>query len=174
MINQILSKTDIDQLQELISSNNLFILTCHAGPDGDAIGSTLAMAHYLRALGKETQVIVPDAYPDFLAWMSGSQDIVRFDKHREKAELLLRAADVIFALDYNGLKRVDDMGPIIEKAKAHKVLIDHHLAPEKFCELQFSYPELSSTCEVVFRVIYQLNGYNLLTKQACECLYVLR
>lgn len=171
MINEILSKAAIGELHKLIDTNGFFVLTCHAGPDGDAIGSTLAMAHYLKALGKEAQVIVPDAYPDFLAWMPDSQEIVRFDKHRAKAELLLGAADVIFALDYNGLKRVDDMGPVIACSKARKVLIDHHLAPDDFCELSFSYPALSSTCELVFRIIYMMGGYEKLTKQACECIY---
>ena len=112
MIKNIFSETDIAQLERLIADNNLFVLTCHAGPDGDALGSTLGMAHYLQALGKEALVVVPDAFPDFLAWMPGAQDIVRFDKHRDKSELMLSAADVIFAMDYNSLGRVDDMGDI--------------------------------------------------------------
>lgn len=171
MIKNIFSETDIAQLERLIADNNLFVLTCHAGPDGDALGSTLGMAHYLQALGKEALVVVPDAFPDFLAWMPGAQDIVRFDKHRDKSELMLSAADVIFAMDYNSLGRVDDMGRIIERSKATKVLIDHHLQPDTFCALQFSYPHLSSTCEVVFRLIYAMGHYDHLTKSACECLY---
>ena len=154
-----------------LRETNLFVLTCHAGPDGDALGSTLGMAHYLQALGKEALVVVPDAFPDFLAWMPGAQDIVRFDKHRDKSELMLSAADVIFAMDYNSLGRVDDMGRIIEHSKATKVLIDHHLQPDTFCALQFSYPHLSSTCEVVFRLIYAMGHYDHLSKSACECLY---
>ena len=171
MIKNIFSETDIAQLERLIADNNLFVLTCHAGPDGDALGSTLGMAHYLQALGKEALVVVPDAFPDFLAWMPGAQDIVRFDKHRDKAELLIAMADVVFAMDYNALSRVDDMGPLIEKSKATKVLVDHHLQPEKFCHLTFSYPQLSSTCEVVFRLIVAMEGYDALTKAACECIY---
>lgn len=171
MIKNIFSETDIAQLERLIADNNLFVLTCHAGPDGDALGSTLGMAHYLQALGKEALVVVPDAFPDFLAWMPGAQDIVRFDKHRDKSELMLSAADVIFAMDYNSLGRVDDMGRIIERSKATKVLIDHHLQPDTFCALQFSYPHLSSTCEVVFRLIYAMGHYDHLSKSACECLY---
>ena len=171
MIKNIFSETDIAQLKRLIDDNNLFVLTCHTGPDGDALGSTLGMAHYLQALGKEALVVVPDAFPDFLAWMPGAQDIVRFDKHPDKAELMLAAADVIFAMDYNSLGRIDDMGRIIERSKATKVLIDHHLQPDTFCALQFSYPHLSSTCEVVFRLIYAMGHYDHLSKSACECLY---
>ena len=171
MIKNIFNTPDVEKLQALIADGNTFVLTCHAGPDGDALGSTLGMAHYLTALGKEAIVIAPDAYPDFLAWMPGSQEIVRFDKHREKAELMIAMADVIFAMDYNALSRVDDMGALIAKAKAKKVLVDHHLQPDAFCDLSFSFPQLSSTCEVVFRLVVAMEGYDVLTKAACECIY---
>lgn len=171
MIKNIFSRTDIERLGQVIDGNKMFVLTCHAGPDGDALGSTLGMAHYLQALGKEAVVIVPDAYPDFLAWMPGSQEIVRFDKYGEKAGLMIAMADVIMAMDYNALSRVDDMGALIEKAKAVKVLVDHHLHPDAFCDISFSYPQLSSTCEVVFRLVVAMGDYDRLTKQACECLY---
>lgn len=171
MINSIFNTKDIDHLKAVISEGSFFVLTCHAGPDGDALGSTLGMAHYLRELGKEALVIVPDAFPDFLAWMPGAQEILRFDKQRDKAELMLSMADVIFAMDYNALNRVDDMGALIAKSKAKKVLVDHHLQPDNFCNLSFSYPKLSSTCEVVFRLVMAMEGYELLTKAACECIY---
>lgn len=171
MIKNIFRTADIEGLERLIAEGSFFVLTCHAGPDGDALGSTLGLAHYLKSLGKEALVIVPDAYPDFLAWMPDSQEILRFDKHRDKAELMIAMADVIFAMDYNALNRVDDMGELIGKAKAKKVLVDHHLQPDTFCDICFSYPQLSSTCEVVFRLILAMNGYDQLTKAACECLY---
>ena len=171
MIKNIFNHSDIEQLKNLIAEGNTFVLTCHTGPDGDALGSMLGMAHYLTALGKEAIVIAPDAYPDFLAWMPGSQEIVRFDKHRDKAELMIAMADVIFAMDYNALSRINDMGPLIEKSKATKVLIDHHLSPDRFCNLNFSYPQLTSTCEVVFRLVVAMEGYDHLTKAACECIY---
>lgn len=171
MINNIFQTTDIERLMHVIDEGSFFVLTCHAGPDGDALGSTLGLSHYLKVLGKEALVIVPDAYPDFLAWMPGSQEILRFDKHREKAKLMIAMADVIVAMDYNALSRVDEMGPHIEKAKAKKVLVDHHLSPDEFCELNFSYPNLSSTCEVVFRLVEVMGGYDNLNKSACECLY---
>ena len=170
-INSIFNTKDIDYLKAIIGEGSFFVLTCHAGPDGDALGSTLGMAHYLRELGKEALVIVPDAFPDFLAWMPGAQEILRFDKQRDKAELMLSMADVIFAMDYNALNRVDDMGALIAKSKAKKVLVDHHLQPDNFCNLSFSYPKLSSTCEVVFRLVMAMEGYELLTKAACECIY---
>lgn len=171
MIKNIFRADDIERLKTIVSEGNFFVLTCHAGPDGDALGSTLAFAHYLNALGKEAMVVVPDAFPDFLAWMPGAQEILRFDKYREKAELMIAMADVIFAMDYNALNRVDDMGELIAKSKAKKVLVDHHLSPENFCDVSFSYPHLSSTCEVVFRLIVAMEGYDQLSKAACECIY---
>ena len=171
MIKNIFKENDIERLNETVRDNNFFVLTCHAGPDGDALGYTLSMAHYLKALGKEAVVVAPDAYPDFLAWMPDAQEIVRFDKSREKAELMIAAADVIFAMDYNALSRVDDMGELIGKSKAVKVLVDHHLQPECFSDLTFSYPHLSSTCEVVFRLVLAMDGCDVLTKAACECIY---
>ena len=171
MIENIFKSNDIERLVEIIGENDFFVLTCHAGPDGDALGSTLGMAHYLKALGKETAVIVPDAFPDFLAWLPESQEIVRFDKYPEKAKLMIATADVIVAMDYNSLSRIDDMGEVIGKAKGTKVLVDHHLQPDHFCDLEFSYPQLSSTCEVVFRLVYAMEGYDQLTKAACECIY---
>ena len=171
MIKNIFNTEDIEKLKATIADNNFFVLTCHAGPDGDALGSTLGFAGYLKALGKEALVVVPDAFPDFLAWMPGSQEVLRYDKYRDKAELMLAAADVIVAMDYNALSRVDDMGVAIGKSKAKKVMIDHHLQPDSFCDLTFSYPHLSSTCEVVFRLIYAMGGYEVLDKGMCECLY---
>lgn len=171
MIENIFKSNDIERLVEIIGENNFFVLTCHAGPDGDALGSTLGMAQYLKTLGKETAVVIPDAFPDFLVWLPESQEIVRFDKYPEKAKLMIATADVIVAMDYNALSRVDDMGEVIGKAKGTKVLVDHHLQPDHFCNLEFSYPQLSSTCEVVFRLVYAMGGYDQLTKAACECIY---
>lgn len=171
MIKNVFKDVDVERLKRVIDENSMFVLTCHAGPDGDALGSTLGMAHYLKELGKEALVIVPDAFPDFLGWMPGSQEILRYDKYREKAELMIAMADVVLAMDYNALSRVDDMGTMIGNTKAKKVLIDHHLSPEAFCDLVFSFPALSSTCEVVFRLIMAMGGEDHLTKAACECLY---
>lgn len=167
----VFKEADIERLRSILAEGNVFVLTCHAGPDGDALGSTLGFAHYLNALGKEAVVVVPDAFPDFLAWLPGAQEILRFDKYRDKAELMIAMADVIFVMDYNALSRVDEMGDCIKKSKATKVLVDHHLQPERFCDLSFSYPQLSSTCEVVFRLVHALGGFELLTKAACECIY---
>ena len=167
----ILTNDQVAQLSHLISDATNIIITCHKSPDGDAIGSSLGWAEYLRSLGKEPTVIVPDQYPDFLSWMPNTEKIVRYDKHREKCDMLFKIADLIFCLDYNTTSRVDEMEPALINSPAPKVLIDHHLGPDVPALLSISYPELSSTCELVFRIVWQMDGFQKLTKQFAIPIY---
>ena len=167
----ILTNDQVAQLSHLISTAENIIITCHKSPDGDAIGASLGWAEYLRSLGKEPTVIVPDQYPDFLAWMPNTEKIVRYDKHREKCDMLFKIADLIFCLDYNTTSRVDEMEPALINSPAPKVLIDHHLGPDVPAVLSISYPELSSTCELVFRIVWQMDGFKQLSKQFAIPIY---
>ena len=147
------------QLQSLIEGSSNIIITCHKSPDGDAIGATLAWAEYLTSIGKEPTMIVPDQFPDFLSWMPNSQKIVRYDKHREKCDMLLKIADLIFCLDYNTPSRVDEMEQSLISSPASRVLIDHHLKPDVPAVLTISCPEACSTCELVFRIVWQMGDF---------------
>ncbi len=167
----ILTNDQVAQLSHLISTAENIIITCHKSPDGDAIGASLGWAEYLRSLGKEPTVIVPDQYPDFLAWMPNTEKIVRYDKHREKCDMIFKIADLIFCLDYNTTSRVDEMEPALINSPAPKVLIDHHLGPDVPAVLSISYPELSSTCELVFRIVWQMDGFKQLSKQFAIPIY---
>lgn len=167
----ILTNNQVAQLSHLISDATNIIITCHKSPDGDAIGASLGWAEYLRSLGKEPTVMVPDQYPDFLSWMPNTEKIVRYDKHREKCDMLFKIADLIFCLDYNTPSRVDEMEPALINSPAPKVLIDHHLAPDVPAVLSISYPELSSTCELVFRIVWQMDGFKQLSKQFAIPIY---
>jgi len=164
-------ENDIRQLKALIAENDFFALVCHTNPDGDAMGSTLGLADWLRQQGKTAVVVVPDMYPDFLNWLPGAQESVRADKYPEKAALTLQTADVIFCMDFNTPSRTNGVEALIREAKGHRVLIDHHLDPEAFCELTFSRPEASSTCELVYTLIEVMQGGEHLTKQGAICLY---
>jgi len=164
-------ESDVSKLSELIRTNDFFALVCHSNPDGDAMGSTLGMANWLQQQGKTAVVIVPDLYPDFLNWLPGAQESVRADKYPDKASLMLSTADVIICLDFNTPSRTDAVEPLIRKAKGHRVLIDHHLDPEPFCELTFSQPQASSTCELVYTLIEALDGTSFLTPQSATCFY---
>ena len=149
----ILTDDQLAQLSQLISDAQNIIITCHQSADGDAIGSSLGWAEYLKLLGKEPTIIVPDMYPDYLQWMPNSEKILRYDKHKEQADLLFRLADLVFCLDYNSPSRVDEMQESLISTKAQRVLIDHHLDPDVPAVLTISHPEMSSASELVFRIV---------------------
>lgn len=167
----ILTSDQVAQLSHLISDAKNIIITCHKSPDGDAIGSTLGWAEYLRSMGKEPTIIVPDQYPDFLSWIPNTEKIVRYDKHPEKCDMIFKIADLVFCLDYNTTSRVDEMEKALVSSTAPKVLIDHHLDPDVPAVLTISHPDLSSTCELVFRIVWQLDGFNRLSKQFAIPIY---
>ena len=160
----ILTEDQLAQLSQLISDSQNIIITCHQSPDGDAIGSSLAWASYLWSLGKEVTIIVPDQYPDFLLWLPNTEKIVRYDKHREKCDMLLKIADLVFCLDYNTPSRVDEMEQALLDIQAPRVLIDHHLNPDVPAVLTVSHPEVCSTCEIVFRIVWQMGAFDSLDK----------
>ncbi|SEF44196.1 phosphoesterase RecJ domain-containing protein [Xylanibacter ruminicola] len=167
----ILTQEQLVQLDQLISTSQNIIITCHKSPDGDAIGSSLGWAEYLRSRGKEPTVIVPDQYPDFLLWMPNTEKIVRYDKHREKCDMLFKIADLIFCLDYNTPSRVDEMEQALVSSPAQRVLIDHHLDPDVPAVLSISQPEACSTCELVFRIVWQMGGFEQLDKHYAIPIY---
>ena len=152
------------QMDQLISTAQSVLVVCHKSPDGDAIGSSLGMAEYLRLRGKDVTVVVPDQYPDFLHWLPNSEKIVRYDKHPAKCDMLFKIADLIVCLDFNTPSRVEDMEPALVSSPARKILIDHHLKPDVNADLVISQPEASSASELVFRVVWQLGGFPELGK----------
>ncbi len=152
------------QMDQLISTAQSVLVVCHKSPDGDAIGSSLGMAEYLRQRGKDVTVVVPDQYPDFLHWLPNNEKIVRYDKHPDKCDMLFKIADLIVCLDFNTPSRVEDMEPALVSSPARKILIDHHLKPDVDADLVISQPEASSASELVFRVVWQLGGFPELGK----------
>lgn len=102
------------------------MIVSHVSPDGDAIGSSLGLLHFLETQGKEVRVIVPNAFPDFLRWMPGAKDVLRYDKYAEFADKLVAEADVVCCLDFNALSRIDALASPVAAAQGKKILIDHH------------------------------------------------
>ena len=158
----ILSEAELMQLRSIIAAAADIVVIGHVNPDGDAIGSTLAWTNYLQSEGKSVSVIVPDKYPDFLNWLPNTDKILRHDKHPEKTELLVASADLIFCLDFNTLSRSEALADHIASAKAAKVLVDHHPNPDDLFNLTISHPDMSSTCELVFRLVWQLGAFERL------------
>lgn len=172
MLTQILDSHKVHRFQNYINKGSRFVMLAHVAPDGDAIGASLGMYHFLTEIGKErVNVIVPNAYPDFLKWMPGAKEILVYERYPDYAQQLIREADVIFNMDYNEPKRIGKLAPFVEAAEGRKVMIDHHLNPHDFCRLVISHPELSSTCELVFRLLCAIKSYDDINKSAAECLY---
>lgn len=171
MLNNLLNEKEFNQLQQLIGESQNIVITCHTNADGDAIGSSLGWAEYLLSQGKDVQVIVPDLYPDFLTWLPNTEKIVRYDKHKEKSDMLLAIADLVFCLDFNVPSRVDMMQQSLLATKARRVLIDHHLNPDVPCTLTISHPDLSSTSELIFRIVWQLGGFEAMGRHFATDIY---
>lgn len=168
----LLNAEELHHLRRTLDKSQKIITVCHTNADGDAIGSMQTWAEYLRQHGKDVTVIAPDMYPDFLQWMPGNDRIIRFDKKREIAENIIRETDLICLLDLNDLNRAtEEMGKVLKDAGKPFILIDHHLNPNVRAEVKISYPYLSSTSEIVFRLIWQLGGYDSMTKEMAITTY---
>lgn len=172
MISSIIDQTTIERLRALINGAQRIAITCHKSPDGDALGSTLALCHVLRRLGKDAVVVTPDMAPKSLEFIPGVRELVVFTRQEARARLVLNEAQLIFCLDFNSLKRIDRLGEIIEPLKTKRVLIDHHLEPENIFDVMISHPEASSTCELVFRVLMQMGLLRFMDRMTASCLYV--
>ena len=170
-----LSVEHVERLRELLARPKQRIVTvAHTNPDGDAVGSSLAWAEALRAQGHEVVCIVPNKYPYFLDWMPGIDEVVIFRNDTEgRALKAVAEADLIFCLDFNSLSRLEILSDTIAaNTTARRVLIDHHLAPDKGFDAMFSYPQSSSTCYLVYRLIKALYGTEAISLRMAEALYV--
>lgn len=170
-ITNVISTENIESVLNLVENSKQILITTHLSPDGDALGSSLALYNYLLRQGKEVRIIVPNSFPYFLKWMKGSEKIAIYDYNPKAAQTIIENADLIFSLDYNVPSRVGKMGAFLEKAKAQKVLIDHHLFPGDIFDIVISHPEISSTSELVFRLFFQAGKYENLNSIEAECIY---
>ena len=156
-------------LHSVISSAQHVVLLTHQSPDGDAMGSSLAMYHYIKSLGKDAQVIVPNAFPDFLAWMPGADTVLLYDAQMAEANSSLEEADLVICTDFNAPSRIGALGDKMLTLACPKLMIDHHLHPTDFADFIVSEPEASSTCELVYEVLTTLQAK--LSTDIATCLY---
>ena len=171
MLSKIIGQTQVDTFSRWMEDAERYVIVTHISPDGDAIGSSLGLWHFLTGRGKEVHIITPNAFPDFFKWMSGSKDILNYERQRDFADHLIRIADVICCLDFNVISRIGDMAQAVSKSKAKKILIDHHLYPGDFTDVVISHPKIASTCELVFRLICHLGAFDEMSKEGAECIY---
>ena len=168
----LLSEQELFALMSLIQQSRRIVICAHRGPDGDAVGSSLGWAEYLTGLGKQVTIVLPNPFPDFLRWLPNSHTIRFYVKHEQEAQRIIADADLIFCLDFNGLPRLQEMQGAVARAKADKVIIDHHLDPDReMARIVISRPEASSTSELVFRLICQLGGFDNMTRGGATCIY---
>lgn len=169
-MNKILNPASVKEFSTLLEQSEKIVLTCHVHPDGDAIGSTMGLWHLLKSLGKQPSVVVPDVPPRSLRFIPDFNEIAVYTRHDPYCTRLVEESDLIICCDFNKPSRQDHLAPLIQGAKAPKVLIDHHEGPEIECVVEFSYPEMSSTCELVFRIIAACGLYSDIDRNCATCL----
>ena len=171
MINDIISEQEQQQLTTAIEVSKNVVVVAHVAPDGDAVGSSLALSGVLRKLGKNVNVVMPDALPKSIMFLQGAADIKIYKEKPEECDSIIANADTLFCLDFNEPKRVDLMQNAILEASAYKIMIDHHINPSDFCDLVISYPQLSSTSLLVYKIIMQLSLDVMVAKAEAEAVY---
>ena len=171
MLTRIIAPEHVTKFKEWQNECKQFVIIAHTNPDGDAIGSSLALYHYLKYLRKNVCVIMPNQFPDFLRWLPGADNIMNYDYYTDVANRKIAEADVICCLDFNKLDRVDDIAEKVRESKARKVMIDHHLDPEHFADITISHPDQSSTCELLYRFLCDLGYYYKMNTTVATCIY---
>lgn len=166
-----MQKDSFLKFKNVIKKANNIVITTHWSPDGDAMGSSLAIYNYLLQLDKSVKVVVPNAYPEFLDWLPGNKNVIIHQKNEAKVEKLVKAADLIFTLDYNSFKRIEKLGLLLEKATAPIVLIDHHQQPDKYATYYFHDVAACSTCELIYELIAGMGHKKMIDKKIAACLY---
>ncbi len=166
---------NLQAFKAYISRPRKAVIITHFKPDADALGSSLGLAGFLKKKGHKVQVITPSDYPNFLAWMPGNDEVIALSKEsgepEKKAAELISKANVIFCLDFSGLGRINPLGELVKKSKAKKVLIDHHLDPEKFADFVQWDDHSASTSGLVFELIKELDEEAQIDEGIANCLY---
>lgn len=166
-----MNSEDVKAIKALLAKPLRIVIVPHKNPDGDAIGSSLGLWHYLKAIGQEARVIVPNDYPKFLKWMPGTSEVLNFERDNAAAVEYLNSSDLCFTLDFNQLGRVGQMTPILEGLQATFIMIDHHQAPDNYAQITYSDSKMSSTSEMVFNFISSLGDVNKISSEIADCLY---
>jgi phosphoesterase RecJ-like protein len=163
---------NLAEFKSFLAQPRRAVILMHHKPDADALGSSLGLAIYLKKIGHHVMVISPSDYPSFLNWLPGNNDVLIFQNNTaEKASKFIGEAEIVFCLDFSSLKRINELGEMVKKAKAKKVLIDHHLEPEQFADFVQWDDKAASTAELIFELIQDLGDDKLIDTSLAECLY---
>ena len=173
MLTDIAESSKIETLRNAIEASRNVVLICHKSPDGDAVGSTMGLREVLRRLGKNATVVMPNLAAPNLLFLPYADEIMPYEEgDRAAIEKVIADADLIFCMDFNDLRRSQGLQPLLEQSTACKVMIDHHLNPEQFADLSFSFPEMSSTSELTFRLRNHLGMSDLVSTTSASYLYM--
>jgi len=164
-------KINITELKPLLESSKKIIVIPHKNPDGDAIGSCIALNGVLKSLGHQSSVVSPNNFPDFLKWIDDEKEIKIYENNPELYNNEILNADLIFTLDFNSLSRIGLMGEVVRESKAVKVMIDHHQSPDDYAKYIYSDVNMSSTCEMVYHFISKLALTDRITPKVASALY---
>ncbi len=162
--------SDWQALHTLLSQPCNIVITTHQRPDGDAMGSSMAMYNYLTERGHQVQVITPTEYPEYFNWMPGNDNVWVYTQNKEDSEIYLENADLIFCLDFNTLPRIAPMDTFIRTLSIPIVLIDHHLKPDTF-QWSLSDTKACSTCELVYRFLHIMEEHPQISSEVAQCIY---
>lgn len=162
---------DIEAIQLLLATPKKIAIIPHRGPDGDAMGSTLGLYHFLLKNKHHPVVVSPNEFPDFLAWMPGSETVKIFEKDKQNCTKILEDAEIIFTLDFNALHRTGEMEHVLAKLKAPFVMIDHHQKPDDYAIVTYSDTSFGSTCEMLYNFILFLGKKQDIDKTIGTCIY---
>ncbi len=166
-----MQKDSFPKFKALLKKSNNIVIVTHYNPDGDAMGSSLALYNYLVKTEKNVTVITPNDYPEFLRWLPGNKKVVEFSNHQKKAAAIIAKSDLIFTLDFNNYSRLEGLGELLQQSTAKKILIDHHQQPDTYATLMYHDVKACSTCELIYEFIVGLGGKKLIDKQIAACLY---
>ncbi|MFY8182198.1 MAG: DHH family phosphoesterase [Flavobacterium sp.] len=166
-----MNEKDILAIQELLASPKKIAIIPHRSPDGDAMGSTLGLYHFLLKLNHKPVVIAPNEFPEFLAWLPSSETVLVYENDRVNCTQILNDAEMVFTLDFNALHRTGEMEQVLSKLSAPMIMIDHHQLPDSYATFTYSDTSFGSTCEMIYNFIGYLNQKNLIDKTIATCLY---
>ncbi len=167
-----MNEIEILAIQELLATPKQVAIIPHRSPDGDAMGSTLALYHFLLKLNHNVTVIAPNDFPDFLVWMPGSEKVLVFENDTQNTSLILEKSDIIFTLDFNALHRTGEkMEAVLKQLQTVFIMIDHHQSPDSYADFTYSDTNFGSTCEMIYNFIEQLNQKQLIDKTIATCIY---
>lgn len=166
-----MKEEDILAIQKLLATPKKIAIIPHRSPDGDAMGSTLALYHFLLKLNHQPTVIAPNDFPNFLAWLPASETVLIYENDRTNTTKILNEAEIVFTLDFNALHRTGEMEQVLNKLSVPMIMIDHHQKPDDYATITYSNTAFGSTCEMIYNLISFLGKKQLIDKTIATCIY---